>query len=132
MRERVHGMVRQLDDLIAIVETLNIKALAAELRPHLAVIAKPEGHDGTAYVRAILAVRDVIAATPPERLAGGSLQRALGPGRHALLMGLIGDRELTRRLSGHVPPVGSVGGGAASKAVPTALAGPADSLEAVA
>jgi hypothetical protein len=83
--QKTRGLCAHLEALAALLPALSVKELAAELRPHLAVIGKP-GAEGTAYVQAVCAVRDIAAATPRAQLTGGGMQRALGRRRHNLLM----------------------------------------------
>lgn len=112
----------RLDQLASMREP-NVKELAAELRPHLAIIADPRGYGTDDYVDAVCAVNDIIEATPFDRLAGGGMARALGPGRHALLMGFVrgvAEPQLTQHIArAHSDSPGRAGGEVcASTAIP--------------
>jgi AcrR family transcriptional regulator len=125
---------RQMDEVERLADRPpSVKELAAELRPHLTVIADPPSDDGDAYVEAVYALRDLIDATPFDRLAGGGMRRALGPGRHALLMGFVEGHAEPFLLAQHNMTHLRAGGEAcASTAIPPEGAGLATSLEEVA
>lgn len=112
--QRIAGTLDELARAAQHTGTGSIKTLAAELRPHLAIIADPTGYGSDDYIDAVDALTDLIEATPFDRLAGGSMRRALAPGRHALLMGFVrgvAEPQLTQRVPKPVNPARDVAGG---------------------
>lgn len=79
-------------------DRLTVKAIAARVRGPLAVLVDPAAHDGVAYYRACCAVRDVVAACPPEQLLSPALAHELRGRKHALLGRLARDAQRPRDL----------------------------------
>lgn len=72
---------------------LTVRSVADRLRPALAVIADPRGHDGIRFVQAVRTVDEVVAVLGHE-LFTNSLRSQLGPGRFDLLR-KVAAREVT-------------------------------------
>lgn len=126
---------RTLDDLARAAHHSGggrVKDLAAELRPHLNVIADAAGYGTDEYVDAVCALNDLIEANPFDRFAGGGMFRALGPGRHALLMGFVrgvAEPQLAQHISREQSPVAGSAGGEAIGRTPPGHGGLANSVE---
>ncbi|HEX7992353.1 MAG TPA: hypothetical protein VF506_00435 [Streptosporangiaceae bacterium] len=88
-RALLENLIGRHEEIINYRPGMTVKQAAALMRPHLAVIAEPENFDITRYEPAVTALLRIIDAIPHDRLVGGGMQRALGPGRHALLMGFV-------------------------------------------
>jgi hypothetical protein len=73
---------------------LTVKSIAARLRPALAIMADPRGHDVMDFVAAVRTVDEVVAVVPPHELFTASVRRELGPGKFAHL------RRVARRPTG--------------------------------
>lgn len=81
----------RMDDLRRVIEKPSIKRLAAQIRPHLAVLRDPDA-TGADVAEAAEAIAALLDACPRAYLASPTLRRQLGDGPYRQLLDLAGAR----------------------------------------